>query len=175
VQVGGQALADRYTYIPFIGLFIMLAWGLGEVTARWRLPKAIPALGAAAVLSACGWATWVQAGYWRNSETLFAHTLQVTGPNYMAYHHLGMYFADQGRLDQAISLYRNALAAAPAYPHAYNNLGIAYARQGKLDEAIENFQKAIQLAPTNPIFRRNLAVAYRSQGQKSPAEQIPPR
>jgi tetratricopeptide (TPR) repeat protein len=175
VQVGGQAMADRYTYIPFIGLFIMVAWGISEVTARWRFQKALLALGTAAVLFACGWATWVQAGYWRNSETLFTHALQVTGPNYMAYNHLGLYYADQGRLDQAISMYQKSLAASPRYPHAYNNLGIAYARQGRLDEAIEKFQKAIQLAPTNPTFRRNLAIAYRSQGQKSPAEAVPPR
>jgi hypothetical protein len=175
VQVGGQAMADRYTYIPFIGLFIMVAWGLGDQTTRWHLPKAIPALGAAAALAACCWATWVQAGCWRNSETLFIHALKNTGPNYMAYNHLGLYYADQGWLDQAIGMYQSALAASPTYPHAYNNLAIIYARQGKLDEAIENFQKAIQLAPTNPTFRRNLAIAYRSQGQKSPAEAVPPR
>ena len=172
VQVGGQAMADRYTYIPFIGLFIIVSWGIFEITVRWRFQKAILALGAAGVLSACWWATWVQVGYWRNSETLFFHALEVTGPNYMAYNHLGMHYANQGRLDQAMIMYRNTLAIAPGYPPAYNNLGIIYANLGKFDEAVVLFNKALQLTPNNPNYLHNLALAYDRQGKKAEAEAI---
>jgi tetratricopeptide (TPR) repeat protein len=172
VQVGGQAMADRYTYIPSIGLFIMAAWGVGEATARWRYQKAILALGSAVVLLACWWGTWRQIGYWRNSETLFVHTLKVTGANYVAYNHLGTYLTDQGRFEQAIIMYKKAQAAAPTYPPSYNNLGIIYAKQGRFAEAIDNFQKAIQLTPDNSSYRRNLAVAYREQGEKSKVEAV---
>jgi protein O-mannosyl-transferase len=172
VQVGGQAMADRYTYIPFIGLFIIVSWGIGELTAAWRCQKAILAAGAAVLLSACFWATWVQVGLWRNSETLFLHAIQVTGPNYMAYNHLGMYYANEGQDDKAIIAYKNALIAAPAYPPAYNNLGIIYANQGKFDEAIPLFKKAIQLTPSNPSYHRNMALAYLKQGKQAEAEAI---
>jgi hypothetical protein len=170
VQVGGQAMADRYTYIPFIGLFIMVSWGIGELTAQWRFQKAILAAGAAVLLSACFWATWVQVGLWRNSETLFLHAIQVTGPNYMAYNHLGMYYANEGQDDKAIVMYKNALNTAPSYAPSYNNLGIIYATQGKFDEAVALFKKAIQLTPKNPKYHRNMALAYLQQGKTAEAE-----
>jgi len=172
VQVGGQAMADRYTYIPFIGLFIIVAWGIFEVTASWRFRKAILALGTAGVLAACFWATWVQIGYWRNSETLFVHAIRVTGPNYMAYNHLGMHYANEGKYDQAVIMYKNALMVAPAYPPAYNNLGIIYANEGKFDQAIALFKKAIQLTPGNPSYHRNLALAYDKQGKHAEARAV---
>jgi hypothetical protein len=172
VQVGGQAMADRYTYIPFIGLFIIVSWGICELTAHWRFQKAILAVGAAVLFSACFWATWVQVGFWRNSETLFLHAIQVTGPNYMAYNHLGMYYANEGKDDKAITMYKNALITAPAYPPAYNNLGIIYANRGKFDEAIALFKKAIQLTPGNPSYHRNMALAYLKAGKKAEAEAV---
>jgi tetratricopeptide (TPR) repeat protein len=172
VQVGGQAMADRYTYIPFIGLFIIVAWGTFELTARWRHQGV--ALGAVSVglLTACLLSTRVQATYWRNSESLFNHALEVTGDNYMAYHHLGMDLANRGKLEQAIAMYKKTLSLAPAYPSAYNNLAIVYARQGRLDEAVPLFKAAIQLAPNDATFYRNLALAYRQQGKISEAEAV---
>jgi hypothetical protein len=172
VQVGGQAMADRYTYIPFIGLFIIVAWGIFELTASWRFQKAILALGTAVVLVACWWATWVQIGYWRNSETLFLHAIRVTGPNYIAFNHLGMDYSNRGKINQAIIMYKNAIRAASAYPPAYNNLGIIYANQGKFDQAIALFKKAIQLTPGNPSYHRNLALAYEKMGKHAEAKAI---
>jgi hypothetical protein len=172
VQVGGQAMADRYTYIPYIGLFIILAWGVSAATVGWRHRETILSLGAAAVLSASLVSSWGQAGYWRNPETLFTHSIQVTGDNYLAYHHLGMALTNQGRYDQAIAMYRKTLAIAPGYPPAYNNLGIAYARQGHLNEAVELFKSAIRLTPGNVSYYRNLALAYSQQGKKSEAEGV---
>jgi Flp pilus assembly protein TadD len=127
---------------------------------------------AAAVLLACLLSSWGQAGYWRNSQTLFTHAINLNPDNYMAYHHLGMDLVNRGKLDQAIAMYQKTLALAPAYPSAYNNLAIAYARQGKFKEAIPLFKEAIRLTPGNISFYRNLALAYRQQGQKSEAEAV---
>ncbi|MHB8069150.1 MAG: tetratricopeptide repeat protein [Desulfobaccales bacterium] len=172
VQVGGQAMADRYTYIPFIGLFIILAWGISEATAEWRHRKIVLSSSAAALLLACLLSSWGQTGYWRNSQTLFTHAIDLNPDNYMAYHHLGMDLVNRGKLDQAIAMYQKTLALAPAYPSAYNNLAIAYARQGKFKEAVPLFKEAIRLTPGNVSFYRNLALAYSQQGQKSAAEAV---
>ena len=172
VQVGGQSMADRYTYIPYIGLFIILAWGVSAATAGWRRRETMLSLVAAAALVAALVASWGQAGYWRNSETLFTHSIRATGDNYLAYHHLGMAFSNEGRYPQAIAMYQKTLAIAPGYPPSYNNLGIAYAREKKLDEAVEMFKKAIHLTPNNINFHRNLALAYDQQGNKAAAEAV---
>ena len=172
VQVGGQAMADRYTYIPYIGLFIILAWGVSAATAGWRRRETILALGSAAALAACLVTTWGQTGYWRNAETLFTHSIRVTGDNYLAYHHLGMAFNNQGDYPRAIAMYQKTLAIAPGYPPSYNNLGIAYARQKRFDEAVEMFKHAIRLTPGNVNFHRNLALAYDQQGKKAEAEAV---
>jgi hypothetical protein len=170
VQVGGQAMADRYTYVPFIGLFIMIAWGMSEAAANWRHRKTALSTMAAALLLACLMSSWGQAGYWRNSESLFIHAIQVNPNNYMAYHHLGMALTNQGKLDQALAMYKKSIEVDPSYPHAYNNLGIVYARQRKFNEAVENMKIAIRLNPTYINFYRNLALAYQQQGKLAEAE-----
>jgi protein O-mannosyl-transferase len=172
VQVGGQAMADRYTYVPFIGLFIIAAWGIAEATAGWRRRQTILSASAAAVLLACLASTWMQAGYWRNSESLYFEAIRVTGDNYMAYHHLGMAYTNEGRLDLAIAAYKKVIAIDPSYAHTYNNLGVIYAKQGKFDEAVEEFKQAIRLIPSNVSFYRNLALAYSQQGKKAEAEAV---
>ena len=172
VQVGGQAMADRYTYIPLIGLFIIVAWGICAATATWPHRRLARNVTAAAVLLSCLLATWGQAGYWRNSETLFTRAIDINPNNYMAYHHLGMDLANRGRLDQAIAMFQKTLAVAPAYPPAYNNLAIAYARQKKFDEAVPLFKKAIRLNPYDAGFYRNLALAYRQMGKTSEAQAV---
>lgn len=172
VQVGGQALADRYTYIPFIGLFIMLAWGASAATAGWRYRQALLSLGAAAALLGCLLSSWVQVGYWRNSETLFNQALQIDKNNYMAYHHLGMALAGEGKIDQAVAAYQKTLVLAPQYPSAYNNLGIIYAEQGRFNEAAAFFKEAIRLTPANTSFYRNLALVYQKQGKTAEADAV---
>jgi hypothetical protein len=172
IQVGGQAMADRFTYIPVIGLFVMIAWGVSEATAGWRNRRLLLSTAAAAALLACLLTTWVQAGYWRNSETLFTQALQADPTNYIAYHHLGMALANEGKIDQAIDMYRKTLAVAPQYPSAYNNLAIIYAERGSYDEAVSLFKEAVRLAPNNISFCRNLALAYQKQGKISEAEAV---
>jgi protein O-mannosyl-transferase len=171
VQVGGQAMADRYTYLPFIGLFIMVAWAASEATASWRHRKIVGST-AAAVLLACLLSSWGQAGYWRNSETLFIHAINMNPNNYMAFNHLGMAFTNGEKFDQAIAMFQKSIEVDPSYPNAYNNLGVVYARQGHLEEAVANFKIAVRLKPTDPSFYRNLALAYRQQGNISEAEAV---
>jgi len=172
IQVGGQAMADRYTYVPFIGLFVMLTWGVSAATTAWRHRRILLSIGAAAAFLACLWSTWVQVGYWRNSETLFNHALKIDPTNYMAYHHLGMALYGEGKVDQAIAMYQKTLAVAPQYPSAYNNLAIVYAKQGRYNEAIPLFKAAIRLFPNNIDFYRNLYVAYQKQGKLAEAEAV---
>jgi tetratricopeptide (TPR) repeat protein len=172
VQVGGQAMADRYTYVPFIGLFVMLAWGAAEATAGWRHRQTILSLGAAAVLLTCLASAWMQAGYWRNSESLYFEAIRLNANNYMAYHHLGMFYTTQGRFDRAAAMYKKSIAVDPSYSHAYNNLGIVYARQGKFKEAVDNLKVAIRLNPANVSFYRNLALAYTQEGKKEEAAAV---
>jgi hypothetical protein len=169
VQVGGQALADRYTYVPFIGLFIIIAWGARDLTARWRHPQICLSVAAGVVLLACFLATWVQVGYWRDSESLFHHALKVDENNYMAYNNLGMALSNQGRFPEAISRFSRCIRLKPSYAHAYNNLGVAYARQGKWPQAIEFYQQAIQVNPRVPVFFNNLALVYQQQGKTQEA------
>ena len=172
IQVGGQAMADRYTYVPFIGLFVMLAWGVSAAATAWRHRRILLSIGAAAALLACLWSTWVQVGYWRNSETLFNHALKIDPTNYMAYHHLGMALYGEGKVNQAIDMYQKTLAVAPEYPSAYNNLAIVYAEQGRYHEAVPLFKAAIRLTPNNISFYRNLALAYQKQGKIAEAEGV---
>jgi protein O-mannosyl-transferase len=162
VQVGGQAMA----------LFIIIAWGIFEATAGRRRRKIILSLTTIAALLAGMVSSWVQAGHWRSCEALFSHAIRVTGDTYMAHHHWGMALTEQGRLDEAVARYRQAIASAPAYSHAYNNLAIVYVKQGRLDEAVPVFKQAIRLNPTNASFHRNPALAYHQQGQSLEAEAV---
>jgi tetratricopeptide (TPR) repeat protein len=149
IQVGAQAMADRYTYLPLIGLFIMVIWGSAEgVIARRSVIKEITAAGLAILTVTCLiLAANIQVGYWHDSFTLFRHALEVTEGNYQAYNHLGRALNESGRHEEAIGQYREAIRIAPTYMPAYNNMGIARMDQGRLDEAMDSFDRALALKP----------------------------
>lgn len=159
VQVGAQARADRYTYVPMVGLSIMLAWGAAEVPRRW--PRSRPVLTAlAAVACSClVILTWVQVGYWRNSESLFRHALDVTDGNYLAHHNLGVALAeDPARLPEAIAHYEAALRIKPDYVTALTDLGSAWSKTpGRLSDAVAAYRAALRIAPDAAIPHNNLA------------------
>jgi tetratricopeptide (TPR) repeat protein len=165
VQVGTQAMADRYTYLPLIGLFIALVWAIGDLLERWKQAR-VPAFvaGGAAVL-ACIAVSRVQVGYWQGSPTLWKHALDVTTDNYAAHTYYGNALASQGKIDDAIGEYREALRIRADYPEAHNNLGPALAGQGKLSEAIAHFREAIRLRPNYADAYSNLGVALASEGK----------
>ena len=156
VQVGAQARADRYMYVPMVGLGIVLAWGAAELLPR------VPAFALAAVsCAAFGAVAWGQVQYWRNSETLFRHALAVTSRNYVAEHNLGVALIDSpDGLPEAIAHLQAALRIQPNSVRAHSDLGTAFAKApGRLPEAIAEFQEAARLAPGDPIVRNNLAAA----------------
>jgi protein O-mannosyl-transferase len=160
VQVGTQAMADRYTYLPLVGVFILLVWGMGAMFERRRLPT--PAIGGLAllVLAVCTARMLDQQQYWKNSGTLFRHTVAVTKNNQIAYNNLGEYYFGQGRLDEAIDNYRKAIQIRPGYDDALNNLGAALAIKGELDEAIARIRESIHYRPDKADAYYNLGNVF---------------
>jgi Flp pilus assembly protein TadD len=170
VQVGIQALADRYTYVPLIGLFVIVAWGLADLTATWQLPRAVPVALAALALGGCACCTWVQAGYWRDSIVLWRHTLEVTRDNYAAHYSLALAQGEAGHDAEAIDQLERAIRIKPNYALAYNNLGVIYARQGKDQMAIEEFARAVRCSPDYAPARVNLGQALMKAGNLEQAK-----
>jgi Flp pilus assembly protein TadD len=167
VQVGGQAMADRYTYVPLIGLFIMGIWGMGDGETRGRGDTGARRLGmaaAAVVLGALIIGTRIQVGYWHDEVSLFSHTLRSTRSNYVIHNSLGLALSEQGRSEEAIAEFQKALEIAPNYVSALLDLGIEVWKQGKTDEAITLFKKAISVNPGYSDSYFNLGTAYDSQG-----------
>ena len=147
VQVGKQAMADRYTYLPSIGIAIMLAWAIPLLFPCKDIRKKILFPAAIAILTILSILTWQQCGYWKNSIELWNHTLQVTKDNYLAHNNLGLVLFGKGRIKEAIDHYNKALHVTPGYFEAYGNRGNAYAGIGQYQQAIENYTKAIYLKP----------------------------
>jgi tetratricopeptide (TPR) repeat protein len=154
IQVGAQARADRYTYLPMVGLSIMLVWGLPEV-----LKSKVAISGAIVACLACAVLSEAQIQYWRNSETLFRHALDVTSSNYLAHHNLGVAFADEGRFPEAIKQYQAALQIEPNAANVQTDYGNALAKSGRIPEAIEHYEAALRVLPDSPITHNDLANA----------------
>lgn len=169
VQVGGQAMADRYTYVPLIGLFIMIAWGVPNLLAGWRYRRVALTLATGAVIPALMICTWQQIHYWQNSTTLFEHALRVTEGNYVAHNNLGIALARQGDFEKASRRYRLALQIRPNYAEAYCNLGNAQARQGNLGEALSSFTRALQIKPDFPETHNSLGLVLERLGETEKA------
>jgi tetratricopeptide (TPR) repeat protein len=160
VQVGSQARADRYTYIPLIGLFLIVAWGVPELLRGWRYRKAALGLSAALSLSCLSVVTWIQVGYWQNNFTLFEHTLKVTDRNVIAYNNRGNDHLSLGNYRQAIEDYNKAIEFNPKSPEAYNNRAAAYQNLRNYKQAIEDYSKAIELNPKYAEAYNNRGGAY---------------
>jgi len=144
VQVGTQAMADRYSYVPIIGLFIIAAWGLPEIIKPARYKKIVLAVLAAIVLSAMAVSTWRQVGYWRNSYALFSHATKVTKNNYVAHHGLGTALYQQRRYKDAISHYKQTLKINPDHANAPGNMGLTLLQLAQYDEAARRFREALR-------------------------------
>jgi len=168
VQVGGQAMADRYTYIPLIGLFIMAAWGIPELLKKWQpthppRKEAFFAL-AASILTCFLIVTWIQVGYWRNSIALYDHSLKVTNPTDIILFNRGSAHDELGNHRQAISDYDRAIEINPKYADAYYNRGVAYAELGNHRQAISDYDRAIEINPKYADAYYNRGVAYANIG-----------
>ena len=169
VQVGLQSMADRYSYIPTIGILIAAVWGLRELFGRSR-PRLVALAGAglAAVLS-CAAVTREQLSHWKNSETLFSRALAVTKGNWVAHHNLGMDLNERGMTDEAIAHFRQALLLKPDCVEAHNGLGGALEKMGRTVEAALIYREAIRIKPDDAAARNNLGAVYHMQGQMADA------
>ncbi len=179
VQVGGQYIADRYTYIPLIGLFVMLVWGAAEIFSRAWIEKLIVAATSVAVLVACLVLTRTQVGYWRSSAALFTHALEITTNTFtldntvgasltiLAHNNLGLALAQEGKIDEAIEHYSAALKIRPDLFNAHLGLGDAMAAEGKLDNAVTHYAAVLKVRPDFAEIHVRLGVALAKQGKNS--------
>jgi tetratricopeptide (TPR) repeat protein len=165
VQVGNQSLADRYTYVPLIGLFIIVAWGVSDLMDAKKIKQPLPAAAGCLVLAACAICSWMQVGYWKDSITLFRHALAVTRNNYVLMNNLGATLADAGHADEAIALYSEALRLKPDYANAHNNFGVALAAAGRFDDAIAHYEAALRAKPDSGDVFSNIGLALQRKGR----------
>ena len=165
IELGAEAEPDRFTYLPQIGIGMALAWGIADASRRWPYQRTICGLASAVVLLALAACAWRQTSYWRNSKTLWDHALLCTSRNAIAHGNLGLFLAGQGRRDEAIAQYREALEINPDYVQAHGNLGAALAQQGRVDEAIAEYRELLKISPRDAEAYCNLGLALASAGR----------
>ena len=169
VQVGIQAMADRYTYIPHIGLAIMLAWGVAELGRGRRFGSYLVTAAACVFVCFISLCTWKQVGFWKDDVTLFRHALEATENNFVAHNDLGRALEKEQRVEDAIAQYREALSIKPDFVLALNNLAAALGKQGDLDEAIVHLSEALRLRPDYADAHNNFGIALSLKGKKDEA------
>jgi Flp pilus assembly protein TadD len=169
VQVGSQSMADRYTYLPLIGIFIMLAWGMRIVAGNDRVRRAAVSAAAIALILACMVCTWFQLGYWKSSITLFSHAMESVADNYIAHDGLGFALAKSGKLDEAIYHYSEALRIWPENDSALIGMGNVMAKQGRWEEAVNFATKALQVKPGSAEAHFLLGFVLMNQGKNDEA------
>jgi len=164
IPVGDHAMADRYSYITLTGLLIIIAWGLPELLAGWRYKKIVLASSALLIISIMSICTHIQLRYWRNSQTLFQHALDVTKNNYVAHYCIANSLVSQGKLDEAIYHYLEAIRILPDYTDALSDLGAVLHREGRIDEAIGYYRRTLEINPRFTRVHLNLAAALADKG-----------
>jgi len=169
VQVGIQSMADRYTYLPLIGVFLVVVWGFDEARVKWRLPETLVLFLAGMFLLAGVWVTRSQLSYWRDSETLFRHTLAVTENNYLAYNNLGTCLSEKGQLAEARDCFQKSLRIKPNNVDALCNMGSVLTRAGQWNEAEDYYRRALQIAPDQADVLSNLGMVLVNQKQYAEA------
>jgi len=166
VQVGSvQLMADRYTYLPLVGIFIMLCWSVPAGATSRQIWKPIICVATVSLLAICAVQARIQVGYWKDGETLFRHALDVTRNNWLAQCNLGVALEEAGKMSEAIGHYEQALQIEPDYPQAHYNLGNALLKAGRLGEAMEHWSQAARLRPDFAEAHYNLGVALMGQGR----------
>ena len=171
VQVGGQSSADRYTYLPMVGLAIMLSWGMADFVKRVPRARTVAAVSAVAACSACLVLTWLQLRYWANSGTLFEHAVEVTADNHIAQNNLASYDLTQMRNEEAWAHVIEALRIKPDYPEAHVNLATILRRLGKADESEREYRVALSLQPGSVEAHSGYGALLLGQGRASEALQ----
>ena len=165
VRLGPQMLADRYTYLPLIGLFIMIAWGVPDLLGRWRYRTLLLGVSGGLTLLVFTLCTWVQVGYWKSTKTLFQHVVNVADRSWLAHNNLGAALEKEGRLEEALRHYSKALRIAPEIEEIAVNIGIIYMKQGKVDEAFKYFSQALRTKPKLVEAHINMGNLLMTQGK----------
>jgi tetratricopeptide (TPR) repeat protein len=171
VQFGGQAMADRYTWLPHIGLFVAVAWEAADRVRRSTMPRFAAPAAAVGVLGAFAALTSLQLAWWSDSVRLLTRTIAVTSDNYLAHNNLGVALESLGRFEEAAPHYLEAARINPTWPEALSNSGIVLARQGRMKEALERFESAVRIRPGFAKAHNNLATALSSLGEADRAMQ----
>lgn len=164
VQVGSQAMADRYTYIPLIGLFIIVAWGVPDLLKKLPAKKSILSGAAVLIILIVSVISWNQVSCWKDSTTLFRHAIDVTENNMTAHLNLGTAMEKKGQLDEAMRQYLYILRLSPHNMMAHNNLGTIYQIRGNIDKAVQHYQRVLEIDPDVVKVRNNLGVIFAQQG-----------
>jgi protein O-mannosyl-transferase len=160
VQVGSQAMADRYTYIPHIGVYIACTWLLFAAAKKWRFPR-LPFAGLlVGILLIFSIVTWRQLRFWKNDETLFKHCIEVNQQNFVAYNNYAVEILNRGNVAVALSNFQKAVEINPRYADAWCNVGILLKRQGKFAEAETTFLRGLRVAPDHAKMHFHLATTY---------------
>ncbi len=169
VQAGDQAMADRYMYVPGIGLFVMTVWGVSDLLKKWPKKNIISVASAGAVLSALIICTYYQVMYWQNSVTLFEHALKVTHDNALAHNNLGVALLNKGRPDEAEKHFSITIQIKRDYPGAHANMGLALASRGKLHEAMAYYREALRINGNDEKAHNNLGALLAGMGKNDEA------
>ena len=164
VQVGAQARADRYTYLPQIGLYLLLTWAAADLCAGWRHRRVVLGGGSTIILMALIFCARAQTVYWRNSESLWTHTLACTSDNFIGHNNLGTALLKTGNADEAMVHYQMALEIKPDFAEAHNNLGNFLFQKGSVDEAMVHYQMALEIKPDYAEAHYNLGYALLKMG-----------
>ena len=164
VQIGQHSIADRYTYLSLIGVFIMLVWSAPTLLPASLRSRPMLAPVAVALLAILSLLTVRQLRYWRNSTTLFTHAVAVTRGNWIAHNNLGQVLLEEGRLPEAITHFKASIDAKPSYEVAFLNLGIAYRRSGDYTQALDTFRQVLHFNAQNPAAHLELGLLYLEMG-----------
>ena len=169
VQVGSQRMADRYTYIPLIGLFIVVAWGVPDLVGRWRHRQTVLVTAAGIVLGACTVTARAQVHVWESSVTLWQHVVDVTTDNFLGHEYLGDLLTSQGKRDEAIVHYAEVVRLRPRSVGSILTLANALVDAGRIDEAIARYSDALRIRPNSAEAHNNLGVALKQQRKDTEA------
>jgi hypothetical protein len=169
VKIGSHAMADRYTYIPLIGLFLVIVWGVPSLLSGWTRRRPLLGIFTGAVLAVLSLSTWFQVRYWRNSVALFEHAVRVTDRNFLAHKNLGFVLYLEGRPKQAEYHLRESLRINPGFASAHFHLANVLVLQGKDEEAVSHYRKALDIDPKDGQVHNNLGLALLRRGEREKA------
>ena len=165
VQVGSHSIADRYTYIPLVGIFVMTVWGVPDVLGDWKQKKPALWVGSCVLMVILIAMTSYQLGHWKNSITLFSHAVAVTERNPVARNNLGYALLEAGRIEEAIMHFRHAIEERPADTFALMNLGDAYRREGDFGKALDAYKRVLFYDPRNENAHYSMGRVFLDIGQ----------